>query len=164
VGGSTGGGSTGGTAQSCSICGSDKNFNNEKSWDGAKVCALLDTSLKAIPAGAICDSTKETASLQLDMASFCECEGAVPPGVCKACDDNQEVSTTATIPGSEGLLSCSAYAEYVENLKGATECSAMVTDAVKAACCVDKSAASAAIGLSMNNFAMVLLVGIVFAF
>ncbi|CAJ1934522.1 unnamed protein product [Cylindrotheca closterium] len=152
--GSTGGDS-GATTQTCFVCDGDVTFNEEKTWRGEKICASFDTSLAALPSGTVCDAAKGAANLNLNMPSFCECEGAVAPNLCSVCGDNQDVNMDAIVPDTNGQITCSAGVDYVKHLKNEAACSVFVTDSVKATCCAEKSGA---LGLALSSFATVLMV------
>ena len=145
------------TPGGCFICGNaEASFNAQKELAGVTNCGTLDSQLSILPAGALCEEVK--AEIPLDIPSFCECAGATsPPNTCKVCGDNQEVSTTATIPDGNGLTCSQGYdvAKYINN---ATLCASISTTEVKAACCIDK--ASGGINLSVSRLAAALLVGL----
>jgi len=151
------------TTRECFICGSaDATINAQKELAGGMVkCGEIDAALAILPAGQLCDQTKQ--EIGLDLAAFCECPGAATPKGCQVCDDDQEVNATAIVPGQEGTsLTCSQgfeYAKYVNNDQLCTQ--EIATAETKAACCMAKvSTSGISTPSSISSLATALIVGL----
>lgn len=99
--------------------------------------------------------------MNLNMPSFCECEGAVVPNLCKVCSDDQDINMDAVVPGSDGQLTCAAGIDYVKHVKKEAACADFITDSVTAACCIDKE--SGVLRFSVSGFATAIVIGLVIA-
>jgi len=158
-------------SQTCFLCGSKVNYKKDKTFPGEPVtCGTMDALYSNVPATENCDELRTNG--MMNMASYCECEGAVAPDldVCKVCADNQVVNKNVLVPDEEanGLvpdeeangMTCGEGFGMLKHMTNETECADVLTDAVKAACCMDKP--SSGNGPLISSFATILLVGLAF--
>ncbi|CAJ1959958.1 unnamed protein product [Cylindrotheca closterium] len=154
--------------QNCFICeDASATFNAAKAFPDGPTCGTIDDQFSYLPAGSCAVGFAGFVANGFNISSYCECSNVVAPNVCKVCDDDQDISTTANIPSDEIDFTCVEGAAYASHFNTQAACAVEVDIAeTKAACCVDKGASGSTSSFSMNSFAgalMLLLAGVSFA-
>ncbi|CAJ1934525.1 unnamed protein product [Cylindrotheca closterium] len=148
---------------SCFLCGSaEATFDADKILPGGETrsCGIVDALLSYSPTESSCSSGKSEFDQSFNLVSYCECSDVPAPELCKPCDDNQDINTTALIPGEDGLTCVEGF-EYARHVTNQAACDEIETSENKAACCIDM--VSSGISLSTKSLAACLLLSVMFA-